>query len=92
MNSNLENLESKINEVIEKMNSINDKTVNLEKENSELKSILEEKDRMIGDLESRCEQVEEQSTMSDSDRNNDEEIKTKISNALGKLDQIESML
>lgn len=92
MSSNIENLEIKIRQVIEKMNSINLKTEELERKNSELTSQLEEKDKIISDLESRCEQVGEQSSKSNSEEKFGEEIKAKLTNALGKLDQIESML
>ncbi len=92
MNSNIENLEAKIIQLIEKLNSMKNKTKNLENEKLELKSLLQEKDRIIGDLEQRCEQIEEQVSESDSYNKYDKRIKTKITNALVKLDQIESML
>ncbi|MCH8126741.1 hypothetical protein IIC38_12385 [candidate division KSB1 bacterium] len=92
MNSNIENLEAKISQFIENLNSMKIKTENLGKEKLELESLLQEKDRIIGDLEQRCAQIEEQVSGSDSYTKYDERIKTKITNALGKLDQIESML
>jgi len=92
VNSNIENLEAKISQFIEKLNSMKIKTENLGKEKLELESLLQEKDRIIGDLEQRCEQSEAQVSGSNSDTKYDERIKTKITNAPGKLDQIESML
>ena len=90
--SSIEKLEEKINQIFQQMNSLKETSQGLEQANAELKKQLEEKDRLIVDLETRCERYESQTQQAVTDHSREEEIRERISNVLEKLDQLESMI
>lgn len=90
--SNIEQLEAKIGQVIERMRSLSDDSHNLEKENLELRSVLADKDRVISDLEARCEQYQADSAQSQPAASHSREIKKHLSSVLKKVDQLESLI
>jgi chromosome segregation ATPase len=90
--SNIERLEEKVNQVVQQITFLKDKNKEIEQENTELKSMLEDRNRLIQSYEEQIDQLKQQTQESSLFKEKEEEIKGKISGMLGKLDQLESMI
>lgn len=90
--SNLERLEEKVNQVVQQITFLKDKNRELEQENSELKSMLEDRNKLIQSYEEQIDQLKKQTQESFLFKEKEEQIKEKISGMLNKLDQLELMI
>lgn len=90
--SNIELLEEKINQIVQHLKLLKDKNQELEQENLEMKSVLEDRDKLIESFESKIDQLKQQSQDSSNFQEVESKIKDKISGMLEKLDQFESMV
>ena len=90
--SNIERLEEKVNQVVQQITFLKNKNKEIEHENTELKSMLEDRNSLIQSYEEQIDLLKQQTQESSSFKEKEEEIKGKISGMLGKLDQLESMI
>lgn len=90
--SNIELLEEKINQIVQQLKLLKDKNQELEQENLEMKSVLEDRDKLIESFESKIDQLKQQAQDSSNFQEVESKIKDKISGMLEKLDQFESMV
>ncbi len=90
--SNIELLEEKINQIVQQLKLLKDKNQELEQDNLEMKSVLEDRDKLIESFESKIDQLKQQSQDSSNFQEVESKIKDKISGMLEKLDQFESMV
>lgn len=90
--SNIELLEEKINQIVQHLKLLKDKNQELEQENLEMKSVLEDRDKLIESFESKIDQLKQQAQDSSNFQEVESKIKDKISGMLEKLDQFESMV
>jgi len=90
--TNIERLEEKINQIILQMKSLKEKNDVLISENAELKSMLDDRNKLIQNLETQLSQMKQQTLETDLFRENEEKVKEKISSMLEKLDQLEAIL
>ena len=61
-------------------------------ENSELKSMVEDRNKLIQSYESQLDELKQQTQESTQILEKEEQIKEKITNMIGKLDQLESLV
>ena len=90
--TNIERLEEKINQIILQVKSQKEKNDVLISENAELKSMLDDRNKLIQNLETQLSQMKQQTLETDLFRENEEKVKEKISSMLEKLDQLEAIL
>ena len=90
--SNIELLEEKINQIVQQLKLLKDKNQELEQENLKMKSVLEDRDKLIESFESKIDQLKQQAQDSSQFQEMENKIKDKISGMLEKLDQFESMV
>lgn len=90
--SNIEKLEEKVNQVVQQVKFLREKNQELTRENTELKSMLEDRNRLIQTYEEQIDQLKQQRQDSSQFLAREEQIRAKISGMLEKLDQLESMI
>jgi len=90
--SNIERLDEKINQIILQLKSLKETNEVLSRENAEMKTMLDDRNKLIQNLETQLSQLKQQSMETDLFRKNEEKIKEKISTMLEKLDQLEAIL
>ncbi len=90
--SNLEKLEQKLNFFVIRLNKLLEENKLLKEQNTELVTLLQDRDKVIQQLEEEIVQLRESQFFQKGNQEKDEKIRQKISEMLHKLDLLENSI
>lgn len=90
--SNLEKLEQKLNSFVIRLNKLLQENKLLKEQNAELVTLLQDRDKVIRQLEEEIVQLRESQFFQKENQEKDEKIRKKINDMLHKLDLLENSI
>lgn len=90
--SNLEKLEQKLNSFVIRLNKLLQENKLLKEQNAELVTLLQDRDKVIRQLEEEIVQLRESQFFQKENQEKDEKIRKKINEMLHKLDLLENSI
>jgi len=90
--SNLEKLEQKLNSFVIRLNKLLQENKLLKEKNAELVTLLQDRDKVIRQLEEEIVQLRESQFFQKENQEKDEKIRKKINDMLHKLDLLENSI
>ncbi|NOY77741.1 MAG: hypothetical protein GXO76_07725 [Calditrichaeota bacterium] len=90
--SNLEKLEQKLSSFVSHLNKVLDENKLLKEQNTELVTLLQDRNRVIQQLEEEIVRLRESQFDQQGNQEKDEKIRQKINDMLHKLDVLENSL
>jgi len=90
--SNLEKLEQKLSSFVSHLNKVLDENKLLKEQNTELVTLLQDRNRVIQQLEEEIVRLRESQFDQQGNQEKDEKIRQKINDMLHKLDELENSL